>query len=259
MKRTDTVQNTKQATCFPSEEISRLVIGLCALITLTSCVTASNGFYIYYQDQAGPTSTNLPPYSGSTKILTTTEANTINDEKNVMRNGYALIGVSHFQGPTQLQSALMSQAKKVGADVVLYSCQYLGSKQTEVPIVQYHPAQTHTTTTKGTVQRYQYGAEFFRRMPPVIFGVMVLPLPNEIRQQLEKNTGAFVYVVVNDSPAFNADILEGDVILKMNGENVESVSDFVEKYRRLVGQKVDLEIWRDGQFRTNYVQLNNKS
>jgi hypothetical protein len=242
MNRTDAVQNTQQATCFPLEEIGRLLMGLCALITLTSCVTAPNGFYTYYQDQAGPTITNLPRYSGSTKILTTTEANTINDAKSVMRIGYALIGVSQFQGPPQLQSALMSQAKKVGADVVLYSYQYLGSKQTEAPM-----------------QRYQYGARFFRRMPPVIFGVMVLPLPNEIRQQLEKNTGAFVYVVVNDSPAFKANILEGDVILKMNGENVESMTDFVEKYSRLVGQKVDLEIWRDGQFRTNSVQLNNKS
>jgi S1-C subfamily serine protease len=86
---------------------------------------------------------------------------------------------------------------------------------------------------------------------------MAQPLPPEIRQQLEQNTGVFVLIVVNGSPAFNANILEGDAILKVDGEDVESVPDFMEKYKRLAGQKVDVEIWRNGQFKTNTVQLNN--
>ncbi len=63
------------------------------------------------------------------------------------------------------------------------------------------------------------------------------PLPM-IRQQLERNTGVFVWIVMNDSPAFNANVLEGDVILKLNDEDVTSATDFVEKCTKFAGQKV---------------------
>lgn len=295
MKRANVVQDTKPAQPCPWEQISWLLIGLCALINLAGCVTAPDGFSQFYQAQAGAGMTHLPPYSGSTKIITSSEP--ITDAKELFRNGYGLIGFSAFRSPTQSDSAWMAQAKKVGADVVLISSEYLGSEQMVVPYNQYSPGQSYTATSSGTVnanargsggyaygtgnyyesstttapgtfntqlipvivQRYQYEAGFFRRMPPVIFGVMAKPLPSEIRQQLERNTGVSVFVVVNGSPAFNANILEGDVILKVNGENVESVADFREKYTSLAGQKVDVEIWRNGQFKKISVQLNKKS
>jgi PDZ domain len=262
-----------------------------ALVGLTGCVTTPNGFSQFYQDRAGASITNAPPYSGSTKILT---AATTNDWMELYRNGYALLGVSAFQGPPQANNALLGQAKKVGADVVLFSCSYLGSAQIAVPWIQYNPGQSSTTTSSGTVnanawgsggsaygtanyygnstttspgtfstqvvpvtvQRYQYEAGFYRKIKPPILGIMARPLPSEIRQQLERNTGVYVWIVRNDTPAFNANILEGDVILKMNGEDV-SASDFTQKCLPFAGQKVDIEIWRNGQFKTISVQLNN--
>jgi len=93
---------------------------------------------------------------------------------------------------------------------------------------------------------------------PPIFGALPQALPAEIRQQLERNTGVIVWVVRNGSPAYNANILEGDVILKMNGEDVLSVADYVQRYIKLAGQKVELEIWRNGQVKNISVQFNNK-
>lgn len=275
------------------------IIGLAAivavtLVNLTGCVTAPNGFSTFYQDRLGASITNLPPYSGITKILTES-ANPTNDVKELYRNGYILIGSSAFQGPPQSQDAMMSQAKKIGADAVLYSCVYLGSQQTTVPWIQYNPGQSSTTSSSGTVnanawgsggyahgtgnyygtstttspgtfstqivpitvQRYQYQAGFFRKLKPTIFGVIPEPLPLEIRLQLERNTGVFVWVVENNSPAFDANILEGDVILQVNGEDVTSVEDLLKKNKKLAGQKVDIEIWRNEQLKTISVQLNN--
>jgi hypothetical protein len=272
-----------------------LVVVSASLINLTGCVTSRNGFSQFYQDRAGAGITNMPPYSGTTKIITGS-SDPKNDVKDLYRNGYLMIGESAFQGPPQGNNALMSQAEKVGADVVLVTSVYLGSEQTAVPFMQYNPGQTYTTTSSGTVnanaygsggyaygtgnyygnstttspgtfstqmvpvtvQRYQYDAAFFRKMPPTILGVIPQPLPPELRQQLERNTGVFAWVVRNDSPAFNANILEGDVILKMNGEDVTSVTDYVQKYIKMAGQKIDIEIWRDGQLKTISVQLNNK-
>lgn len=108
-----------------------LLLALFALTSLTGCVTTQNGFAQFYQDFAGVNITNLPPYSGSTKIHST--SNPTNDVKELVRNGYWMIGASAFQGPAQADNALMTQAKKVGADVVLVTSGYLGSSQAAVP------------------------------------------------------------------------------------------------------------------------------
>ena len=294
MKQTNVNEGVKQEKRTQIKAVCVLLVGVCALINLTGCMTTPNGFSQFYQDKAGPSITNLPPYSGSTKIYTA--SNPTNDEKGLYRNGYFLIGVSAFQGPPQSDGAVMSQAKKVGADVVLLSSAYLGSQQTAVPWIQYQPGQTYTTTSSGTVNanaygsggyaygtgnyygsstttspgtfstqvipvtvhRYQYEAGFFRKAKPPILGAWPQPLPSEVRQRLERNTGVFAWVVIAGSPAFGANILDGDVILKMNGEDVASVEDYGEKLTRLAGQKVDVEIWRNEQFKTIAVQLNSK-
>lgn len=65
---------------------------------------------------------------------------------------------------------------------------------------------------------------------------------NEIPQ------GVYVQEVVEGGPAEKAGIKEGDIITKINGETVNQeskVSDIVSKGN--IGQKVDLEIWRDGK------------
>ena len=46
------------------------------------------------------------------------------------------------------------------------------------------------------------------------------------------------------------------MILKVNGEDVTSVSDYTSKLIQLAGQKVDIEIWRNGQSKIISVQLN---
>ncbi|MEK7707715.1 MAG: hypothetical protein AAB380_06940, partial [Verrucomicrobiota bacterium] len=221
-----------------------LIITLGLSFLLTGCVTTRNGFSQFYRDTAGQGITNLPPYSGSTKIFAS--SNPKDDTRDLFRKSYFLIGSAAFQGPPQSDGALMSQAKKVGADVVLISSAYLGSEQTAVPWIQYNPGQTYTTTSSGTVNanawgsggyaygtgnyfgtstttspgtfstqvipvtvhRYQYEAGFFRKDKPSILGAWPQPLPPEVRQQLERNTGVFVWVVVAGSPAFAANMLE---------------------------------------------------
>lgn len=295
MKITYSISNSKIDKFRLLMKACLLLVALGAITSLTGCITARNGFSQFYQDRAGAAITNTLPYSGSTKIITGS-SDPKNDVKELYRNGYLAIGESAFQGPPQGNNALMSQAKKVGADAVLISSVYLGSQQTAVPILNYNPGQTYTTTSSGTVnanaygsggyaygtghyygnstttspgtfstqivpvtvQRYQYDAVFFRKMQPTILGVIPQPLPSEIRQRLERNTGVIAWAIRNDSPAFNANILEGDVILRMNGEDVTSMADYGQKNIKMAGQKIDIEIWRDGQLKTISVQLNSK-
>ncbi len=73
---------------------------------------------------------------------------------------------------------------------------------------------------------------------------------------LDTATGAMVAGVSDESPAKAAGIKQGDVILKFDGKDVESM-------RRLprivaetkIGKDVDVEIWRDGKKQTVQVEL----
>jgi PDZ domain len=204
------------------------------------------------------------------------------------------LGESHFQVSGSIDpDSLMFQAKKVGADVVLFRSVYLGSYQSAVPLLQYNPGTTSTTYSSGTVNanaygnggyaygtgnyygssttttpgtfstqvvpvtmsRYQYDAIFWRKRHPPILGVLPIPLTEEIRKILERNTGVLIAKIIDDSPAFRANLLEGDVILSFAGEDVISPSDFAEKTELHKGQKVDIGIWRNGELKTISVQL----
>src|SRR5450631_103706 len=70
------------------------------------------------------------------------------------------------------------------------------------------------------------------------------PLPDDISGRLQRNTGVSVIVVVRSTPAFRANVLEGDVLLKINGEDIIGVREFEEQGSRFAGQTVDLNIIR---------------
>ncbi len=89
--------------------------------------------------------------------------------------------------------------------------------------------------TKGTVSRPFLGIRY--RL--ITRDVAIL---NEVPQ------GAYIQEVVGEGPAEKAGIQAGDIITKINGQNVDSenkISDTISK--GTIGQKIDLEIWRDGQ------------
>ncbi len=273
-----------------------LLLVICSVLTvfISGCATGTNAYSQYYKELPGTDISTLFPYSGTTQFQPAS-TDPMHDSEELLRNGYRLMGISEFQGPNQTDDALKSQATKVGADVVLYSCGYVGSQQTATPYIQYHSGQTFRTTSSGTVnanawgnggyaygtgnyhgssttttpgtystemvpvtaQLYQYETAFFRKAKPPILGVLTHPLSGEIRAKLQRNAGVFVWIVINKSPAFNANILEGDIILKMNGEEVPTVDDFSNKIAQLAGQKVNLEIVRNGETKNISVQFNN--
>lgn len=73
---------------------------------------------------------------------------------------------------------------------------------------------------------------------------------------LERARGFVVSSVEDDGPAYNAGVREGDVILRLNGEEVKSWTDFrVEIGNSQPGETITLEIFRDGERRTVNVVL----
>jgi membrane-associated protease RseP (regulator of RpoE activity) len=121
-----------------------------------------------------------------------------------------------------------------------------------------------TTTTPGTFstqyvpysrQVFDQGAVFWRRMKPGILGAAVAPIPEAMRSTLQRNTGVLVNIVVLDSPAFRANILEGDVIIQIANKPVETIQQFSDLLPLYAGQKIPVKVIRGNQTLDIDVQL----
>ena len=84
-------------------------------------------------------------------------------------------------------------------------------------------------------------------------GVQIQPVSDELAAALglEEARGALVNDVVPDSPAEAAGFENGDVILAIAGEDVETPRELVFAVAdRPIGEAVDLTVWREGERET---------
>lgn len=65
-----------------------------------------------------------------------------------------------------------------------------------------------------------------------------------------------VVLVVDDSPAFRANILEGDVLVAINNEQIRTPSDFLRRLFVFAGTKCTITVIRDGDEQEVPVTLN---
>ena len=122
---------------------------------------------------------------------------------------------------------------------------------------------TSTTTTAPvfntqmipvTVNRYDYQVLFFRKRF-YIFGAQYDALPSELRQQLQRNTGLIVKVVVEGFSAYNANILIDDVLTTIDGETITTAEAFAQQLQARAGREVEIEVLRNGAPKTIKVKL----
>jgi hypothetical protein len=158
---------------------------------------------------------------------------------------YIPIGSSSFNGGYEDESRVKAQAQRVGAMVVLVNAQYTNTQTTTSPLFLPSSSSTYysgsvygggvsggysgTSTTYGTTvvpitthqQRYDQTAVFFVRSTKKLkFGVNVADLSPEQRVSSERNTGAVIDIVIENTPAFYSNVLPGDILIAINGSNV---------------------------------------
>ena len=85
-------------------------------------------------------------------------------------------------------------------------------------------------------------------------GIGITELTDELRDELaigDDITGIVVTDVYDDSPAEEAGFREDDVVISVDGETGDDLSDFVELIRsREPGDEVEVKIYRDGKMKT---------
>lgn len=189
------------------------------------------------------------------------------DIKILRSKRYIPVGYSSFNGGLENNDNAITQAKAVGATVVLVSSKYTNTQTTTSALVlpdnktTYHSGTgtanttysssnggylgssnttgiyNGTSTTYGTKsvpitthqRRFDQGAVFFVKSTQKLrYGLFFEDLTPEHRKLLERNTGALIDVVIEDTPAFYANLLPGDVLISIDDIAVKNTKHALE-------------------------------
>lgn len=205
------------------------------------------------------------------------------DRKALLQNGYAMVGYSHFNAASASEPQLMAHAKKVHAEMVVTYSTYTNTVSGNIPLTMPNTTTSTTTmtgsahgpsgytsmsgtaytTSTGTqttyipysTNRYDFAATYWVKLKPFSFGVYFDDLSPEVRRQIGSNKGVIITTVVNDSPAFMADIFEGDILRSFNGSEIVNSIDFQEMISTAAGQTIEVEVLRGSETLIKMVQL----
>ncbi|MEQ9002092.1 MAG: hypothetical protein RIE74_00855, partial [Pseudomonadales bacterium] len=79
----------------------------------------------------------------------------------------------------------------------------------------------------------------------MVLGAITKTPPPNLRRAIGSRHGRFVTQVVGNTPAWDADIWEGDVIMAINSERVGP--NWGSLLTRYVGQEAVVQVWREGE------------
>ncbi len=98
----------------------------------------------------------------------------------------------------------------------------------------------------------------FKPVPPGYLGVGVTDVDADKAQALKLKDvrGAVITLIDHDAPAGQVGLKVNDVVIAVNGQNVEGAEALRRMLREIPpGRKISLEISRDGNIQTMAVQL----
>lgn len=275
------MHKTTLAACAP-------VLAALLVLLLTGCASGYKEFYRPAQGASPEAIASLrvapPPESPLVE-----RGSPVSDSRAVLdayvKRGYVMIGSSMFNSSrSESEDAAVAHGRVVGADLVLIlNPKYTGSATTSMPLTTpttsttyssgsataYGPAGSvtaygsGTSTTYGstttyvpvTVHRSDYGAVYFVKQRFAL-GAYFRDLNDSERQSLQTNRGVVVRLIIDNTPAFNADVLVGDLVTAVDGVQVANVQGVGDLIRQKRGMQITLAISRQGQRIEKVVQLN---
>jgi len=176
------------------------------------------------------------------------------DGKRLREDGYVYIGESSFYGPANRsnQEQAVAKARRL-AHQLSFQVTVYGYPLRCDPYTVANPNVVSTVNTSGTVygsngnsatysgtgtvtnpggsstynipysvDRNTFYASYWAKRDPkkIHLGLFFRPLDDATRHKLERNTEAQVAIVIRGTPAFAANFLEGDILLKIDGRDI---------------------------------------
>lgn len=248
----------------------RILFLFLPLILLMGCIsapTALDGFKNYYESWSEnvnfPESGFLQENEKPQIIVTSDVTSKIRE---ISSQWYWCIGYSGFNGikydDLKIHEALENLCFEKKAKIAIYSRQYTDTRSgiTSYPYTNYHHdiyGSTYTTTSYLTdtysIDRYDYSAYFFIEIPDeckMLYapGFAAGTLTQQERDLYKHNTGVIILTVYENSSAYMANLLHGDIITKINETPVYTYNDFVNITNNShYGDIWNITIIRDGQ------------
>ncbi len=223
----------------------RILLRLLAVVFLLGgCATSGyQQFYQQYVDVKSLSDLEVLQPGEEPKIYGTD--NFDRDIATLRAKRYIMIGSSSFNGGYEDTKNAVVQAKRIGATIVLTNAQYTNTQTSTASLflpnnqTTYHSGTVYgggmlggysgTSTTYGSTvvpytvnqRRYDQNAVYLvKTNQKMRFGIGVADLTPEKRTELGRNTGALIDVVIEDTPAFNSNVLAGDILISIDGNNV---------------------------------------
>ena len=162
----------------------------------------------------------------------------IEDYQRMLNDGYVMLGYSSFEAGSVPPSRAMAQAAKVAAGaVVVYE------KPVSLPSAAMNNRnaveQAVSADNAGNGGIYSYFASYWGKLMPPALGVHVMQ-----RNESSSEPGLTVLAVITGSPAAQAGVAAGDILLSLAGEVLFSAQELQEVAHRHAGQDVPLILRR---------------
>ncbi|MDR0908565.1 MAG: PDZ domain-containing protein [Spirochaetaceae bacterium] len=221
------------------------------LLSIVGCATFSPGeFYDSWTDAHNIDGVLLLQEGAEPTIRSSSDIT--NDFYEIRSNHYICIGDTSWNGPeadySELMYAIKQQCLQNGATLAVYNKSYTDTRS---GISSYRG-----NVYSYNIRRYDYSVYYFVRFTYILkLGISFQDLTNETRQRVGRNTGVFVNIVYKDTSAYAANIVMGDVIIKINDTSINNSDDLYNFLGNANdGDLVKIDILRNGDIRT--IELN---
>lgn len=182
------------------------------------------------------------------------KGNDVNAETiKMLEDGYLLLGSSNFYGQKIDESQAIEQAKKVKASIVIIYSKHKDTIYESTPPLLLLFGGIYTQTN---IDRFDQSATYWAKRKPAILGILPVELTPEARKKAGSNKGILIGTVVKQTPAYSAEIINGDVLRKIDNTEINDVPSFTSLIHQKAGNKVTILLTRDGKEIVKEVKLN---
>ena len=254
-------------------------------LVLLGSVTNGNAFFSSSnaKDQDNQILKNQKKRTYGTKIRVIKTDDFDKNFKELLREGYVSVKSEVFKtdtgdyGYNQAVEQMKNKAKKIGAEVIIFSNDNQGSSIYEHRTVQTINHQTSNSNKENDIYNNRltrdnmdgtYMGSFVREYSWTEYiinylikfssrtGIYPIELTDIDRQIAKQAPGGVKAIVIKEGfPAFGI-INEQDIILKIDGQIIYGVTGFIETTNLLKRGFVKVEILRNGQKETKIIALN---
>ena len=186
------------------------------------------------------------------------------DDISMLENGYDMIGSSGFTAGEVPPEQALAHAKAIQADTVLVYSKYGSAKTSsgKMHMIREAAKLGKELTEKDLNEEptnYKYYASYWAKLPTPLLGVHVIKLAKKESEENDKVVeydGLKVLAVIKDSPAANAGLKRGDVLLKLANNELNKPEELSNMVRQYQGKDVALEYERNGEKATIKTHIN---